>query len=88
MPGNKMHEHQVGSSGRAAILRIGQEAATGMSGSRAATPWAKAAMLGTDNPRGISRRGMNQESRDHNKHNSLGQSGHKPARHSTAQEKH
>jgi hypothetical protein len=59
-----------------------------MSGSLAATPWAKAAMLGTDNPRGISRRGMNQESRDHNKHNSLGQSGHKPARHSTAQEKH
>ena len=29
-----------------------------------------------------------QESRDHNKHNHSGQSGHKPQQHSPAQEKH
>jgi hypothetical protein len=29
-----------------------------------------------------------QESRDHNKHNTSGQSGHKPQQHSPAQEKH
>jgi len=29
-----------------------------------------------------------QESRDHNKHNNPGQSGHKPQQHSPAQEKH
>ena len=34
----------------------------------------------------ISRRGMNQES-DHNKHNDGGQSGHKPQKHTPAEEK-
>jgi hypothetical protein len=29
-----------------------------------------------------------QETRDHNKHNNAGQSGHKPQQHSPAQEKH
>ncbi|MFL5190947.1 MAG: hypothetical protein ACJ8CF_17310 [Microvirga sp.] len=29
-----------------------------------------------------------QENRDHNKHNTSGQSGHKPQQHSPAQEKH
>ena len=29
-----------------------------------------------------------QESRDHNKHNNAGQTGHKPQQHSPAQEKH
>ena len=36
----------------------------------------------------VSRQGMNQESRDHNKHNNPGQSGHKPQKHSPAEEKH
>jgi hypothetical protein len=36
----------------------------------------------------VSRRGMNQESRDHNKHNDPGQSGHKPQKHRPAEEKH
>jgi hypothetical protein len=36
----------------------------------------------------VSRRGMHQESRDHNKHNDPGQSGHKPQEPSPAQEKH
>jgi hypothetical protein len=36
----------------------------------------------------VSRRGMNQESRDHNKHNDAGQSGHKPQKHGPAEEKH
>ena len=36
----------------------------------------------------VSRRGMNQESRDHNKHNDPGQSGHKPQKHGPAEEKH
>jgi hypothetical protein len=30
---------------------------------------------------------MNQESRDHNKHNNAGQDGHKPQKHSPAEEK-
>jgi hypothetical protein len=34
----------------------------------------------------VSRRGMNQES-DHNKHNDPGQAGHKPQKHSEAEEK-
>jgi hypothetical protein len=36
----------------------------------------------------VSRGGMHQESRDHNKHNNPGQSGHKPQEHSPAEEKH
>jgi len=36
----------------------------------------------------VSRGGMNQESRDHNKHNNPGQSGHKPQKHGPAEEKH
>ncbi len=36
----------------------------------------------------VSRGGMHQESRDHNKHNDPGQSGHKPQEPSPAQEKH
>jgi hypothetical protein len=36
----------------------------------------------------VSRGGMNQESRDHNKHNHSGQDGHKPQKHSPAEEKH
>ncbi len=36
----------------------------------------------------VSRGGMNQESRDHNKHNDPGQSGHKPQEPSPDQEKH
>jgi hypothetical protein len=35
----------------------------------------------------VSRGGMNQESRDHNKHNNPGQSGHKPQKHGPAEEK-
>jgi hypothetical protein len=34
----------------------------------------------------VSRSGMNQESRAHNKHNNPGQSGHKPQKHSPAEE--
>ncbi len=36
----------------------------------------------------VSRGGMNQESRDHNKHNNPGQSGHGVQKHSPAEEKH
>jgi hypothetical protein len=36
----------------------------------------------------VSRGGMNQESRQHNKHNNPGQSGHKPQKHSPAEEGH
>lgn len=34
-----------------------------------------------------SRAGLHQESRDHNKHNNQGQTGHKPQTHSPAEEK-
>jgi hypothetical protein len=39
---------------------------------------------------GIGRRGgaTHQETREHNKHNDPGQSGHKPQKHSPSQEKH
>ena len=36
----------------------------------------------------VSRGGMHQESRDHNKHNNSGQAGHKPQKHSPDEEKH
>jgi hypothetical protein len=36
----------------------------------------------------VSRGGLNQENRDHNKHNREGQGGHKPQQHSPAEEKH
>ena len=36
----------------------------------------------------VSRGGLNQEDRNHNKHNDPGQSGHKPQRHGPAEEKH
>lgn len=36
----------------------------------------------------VSRGGMNQESRDHNKHNDPGQTGHKPQKFGPANEKH
>jgi hypothetical protein len=35
-----------------------------------------------------SRAGLHQENRDHNKHNSPGQEGHTPQKHSPAEEKH
>ena len=35
----------------------------------------------------MSRGGLNQESRDHNKHNNPGQAGHKAQKHGTAEEK-
>jgi hypothetical protein len=35
----------------------------------------------------VGSRGLNQESRDHNKHNNAGQDGHKPQQHSPAEEK-
>ena len=35
----------------------------------------------------VSRGGVNQESRDHNKHNRPGQKGHKPQRHGPAEQK-
>jgi len=35
----------------------------------------------------VSRGGLNQESRDHNKHNRPGQAGHKPQRHGAAEQK-
>lgn len=36
----------------------------------------------------VSRGGMHQESRDHNKHNHPGQTGHKPQKHGPDEEKH
>lgn len=35
----------------------------------------------------VSRGGLHQESRDHNKHNRAGQTGHKPQQHGPAEEK-
>ena len=43
---------------------------------------------GRDSAPPVSRAGLHQETRDHNKHNHAGQTGHKRQSHSPAEEKH
>jgi hypothetical protein len=90
MSGNKTHEHQVrqfeqGGDSQNWAEHGGRDAA-GEAGRQPQGESRRARQ--TDNPHGVSQQGMNQESRDHNKHNNPGQSGHKPQKHSPAQEKH
>jgi hypothetical protein len=89
MAGNKTHEHQVRQfeqGGDSQNRAGGGDRTVGASGRQPEGESRDARQ--TDNPRGISRHGMNQESRDHNKHNNPGQSGHKPQKHGPAEEKH
>lgn len=91
MAGDKTHEQQLRTIERkddvpkareadAALERAGGQDA--VSNRMATHPEARQ----SDLP--VSRGGTNQESRDHNKHNHSGQSGHKPQKHSPAEEKH
>ncbi len=83
MPGNKTHEHQLRQ------IQEGQESQDWREG--AEHPQATKSAASLDDPRQTgnpnSSQGMNQESRDHNKHNNSGQSGHKPQKHSPNEEK-
>jgi hypothetical protein len=90
MPGNKTHEHQVRqfeNGGQSQNWAEGGDSnRAGVSGRQ---PEGESRELRqTDSPHGVSQQGMNQESRDHHKHNNAGQSGHKPQKHSPAEEKH
>lgn len=87
MVGRKTHEQQLRTLERKPDIPDGRqmeaEIRSGGSGERhreaAATP------RPTEHP--VSHTGMNQEDRDHNKHNRGGQQGHKPQRHREAEEK-
>ena len=83
MQGNKTHEQLVRNLERKDDLPKPAEPAGG------ATPGARAPndAQARQSEMQVSRGGMNQESRDHNKHNNPGQSGHKPQAHSPAEEK-
>lgn len=90
MPGNKTHEHQVRQFEQGGDSQNwtegGDQNTVGASGRQPEDESRDARQ--TDNAHGISQQGMHQESRDHNKHNNPGQSGHKPQKHSPAEEKH
>jgi hypothetical protein len=87
MQGKKTHEQMLRTlEGKPDVPDARQtEAAMQQAGDahRAKTPRRKARQ--SEFP--VSRGGLYQESRDHNKHNDPGQSGHKPQEHSPAQEK-
>ena len=84
MQGNKTHEQMVRNLERKDDLAKPAEPAGGADPAARAPNDAQARQSEMQ----VSRGGMNQESRDHNKHNNSGQSGHKPQAHSPAEEKH
>lgn len=84
MQGNKTHEQMVRNLERKDDLPKPTET----DGPPAAAAHAPNDPTARQSEMQVSRGGMNQESRDHNKHNNSGQSGHKPQEHSPAEEKH
>jgi hypothetical protein len=83
MPGNRTHEHQLRQ------FEYGEDSQGRREADPASTvPPSPDSTRPTDNPSGISRGGMSQETRGQNKHNEPGQSGHKPQKHTSEQEKH
>jgi len=83
MPGNRTHEHQLGQFEHGEDSQGRREADPAST-----TPPRNGSVRPTDNPSGISRGGMSQETRGQNKHNKPGQSGHRPHKHAPEQEKH
>lgn len=85
MVGRKTHEQQLRTLERKSDVPDGRqmEAQLGSDGE----PYRKPAGSARSAEFPVSRAGMNQESRDHNKHNHRGQQGHKPQRHRPAEEK-
>ena len=82
MQGKKTHEQQL------RILENKDDVPKpGDSGAPATDGFKEAGTEGRESEFAVSRGGMNQESRDHNKHNHGGQSGHGPQKHSPAEQK-
>jgi hypothetical protein len=86
MAGNKTHEQQLRIlEGKDDVPKEREvEDAASRDATRSRTPHDRDAR---HSEMAVSRGGMHQESRDHNKHNNPGQSGHKPQKHSPAEEK-
>ena len=84
--GNKTHEQFRRTLERKDDIAGRQE--RGSAGNRSGSKRTPRADSARQSEMPVSRRGMNQESRDHNKHNDPGQSGHKPQKHGPAEEKH
>jgi hypothetical protein len=83
--GQKTHEQQLRTLERKDDMPKGNEPETTTAGvSGVEPPHDKEARQSEFS---VSRGGMHQESRDHNKHNNSGQAGHKPQKHSPEQEK-
>jgi len=86
MQGKKTHEQQV------RILERKPDLSSPHQSGRESDKASIAARSPDQNARqsefSVSRGGMNQESRDHNKHNDPGQTGHKPQKLGPANEKH
>jgi hypothetical protein len=88
MPGRKTHEQQIRTLERKSDVpdRRQTEAALEDGGGNHHSPTPRREDIRpTEFP--VSRAGLNQESRDHNKHNRPGQKGHKPQRHGPAEQK-
>lgn len=82
MTGNKTHEH------RQRQLQEGEDSQTSGPGAGPPEATKSAAKVGDDRQTGnISSTALHRESRDHNKHNNSGQSGHGPQKHTPDQEK-
>ena len=86
MQGRKTHEQQLRILERKpAVPDARDTAATMKRAGRDAAHQPRRAARASEFP--VSRGGVNQESRDHNKHNHPGQTGHKPQRHGPAEQK-
>ncbi|MEZ2409065.1 hypothetical protein AB6806_19860 [Bosea sp. RCC_152_1] len=87
MPGRKTHEQHIRTLERKSDVpdRRQVEAALKESGGHSRPRMPRQDIRPTEFP--VSRAGLNQESRNHNKHNRAGQDGHKSQRHGPAEEK-
>jgi len=84
MQGNKTHEQHLRTLERKPDMPDGNQTMSRPPGG--ATPPNDPGARQSEFP--VSRGGLNQESRDHHKHNNPGQGGHKPQRHGPSEEKH
>jgi hypothetical protein len=90
MPGNKTHEEQIRTFERKDDVPKKGEYPTKLSNAEIAesTFCSSAPPPSRDEEGYATGHSGQQESRDHNKHNNAGQSGHAPQKHSRAEEKH
>ena len=86
MQGRKTHEQQLRILERKPAVPDARDTAGTMKGAgRDAVHHVRRSARASEFP--VSRGGVNEESRDHNKHNHPGQTGHKPQRHGPAEQK-